>query len=605
MSYLTIEDILLIFNAYEPSRVLTWEIVRTLHPIHTAALIYLLENVGKTNKLNAFDPIELPFKQERTGESRAVITPRYNFAQSVTIKLTRVMKTTDNLPDLNELGKIRMASATDTHDQNGKLTIIGLLRMITDELYVSASQTEESNDTSVTATRGIFNSLNLNERIAAHNLSTNDYGRFLANIVNHLLPDEMHRDRNRVARLEEEPSITRKFLKFYESMSSLNKSHSRYCRNVDPNSFRCTLRPNNVILTQPIDANNLRKYMAEPYYSGIRVVINSTRTETRCYNRYGEPIPGFLHGERFESHATFEAVVLPLDRTGALRSWRYNPRPKWSKGAKPRTRRHTKIEKPDFVLKVVDVFRFEDGVLYDTPFEKRVDFIERIGGRLIQCSSYSQDQAHLEMLERDHRSSLDPFHPITGIMYRRCDSSYDEKPLIFKFRPIHYYDFFSNEFVSPTLSADKVSVIGKPLSNIHGILIDPEIVAEYRTVCIVYAHDKECYFVCKFDRDLFHFKHAGTLLRGTDISRKKPKYKRERIYVQNAKRIPMGIMLLRVYYNKEKGQMWWWEENEAHIKRDTENIEETFESSYSIVAYEDKITLSMYDVPHDDQLFKN
>jgi len=39
-----------IFDNYQPSKVLVWEIVRTMHPVHCAALLFILENVIKSNK---------------------------------------------------------------------------------------------------------------------------------------------------------------------------------------------------------------------------------------------------------------------------------------------------------------------------------------------------------------------------------------------------------------------------------------------------------------------------------------------------------------------------------------------------------------------------
>ena len=108
MSTLLVSDLLKVFDNYEPSRTRVWEIVRTIHPVHCAALLYLLENVSKSRKITT---LKLPTSEDDANavgllgsdsDSNSAPTPDrvYKTAVTPTLNLTRVTVTRQLRPCL-------------------------------------------------------------------------------------------------------------------------------------------------------------------------------------------------------------------------------------------------------------------------------------------------------------------------------------------------------------------------------------------------------------------------------------------------------------------------------------------------------------------------
>lgn len=525
MSALLVSDLLKVFDNYEPSRTRVWEIVRTVHPVHCAALLYLLENVSKSCKTAAF---KLPISDDDKESLPAIRDRVYKTSVRPTLNLTRATVTRQ----LRPVPRHGSSYTYDLRDASGNLTVIGLMHIVRDD--------------------NAFERLTLEERVVMHNLRTAHYTQFVQNVQHFLLPDDMHCNRNAFENADMR-NVTQKFLQYYHSLGVADDDDDDdnridaslyYCGNLNPKSFRYVTRPPcRQLHRRPLGLET--DYIVQPLYRGYRVVINSNDRETRCYNCYGDLIHGFLYDVRFTANATFEAIVLPLDRDKRLRSWRYG----------------VHNNKKNLAVFVVDVFRVDHRILVQLPFVERAAHIHRILG-----DSVRQQPAECtwDSLERSYHGRADLFDPVVGVVVRRKDASCADPPQAYRFNMTACYDFLTD---TVTRLAGNVSL--KEFQRIHFNLD----MADRRTVCTVYAHDDLHYYVCAFDRRRYQFVHYAALDRLTDIARIKPKYRSESIYVIGAKRLPMGVMFLRVYYS---------------------------EHDLSIVGFEHKLTTSMYDVPYED-----
>lgn len=524
-----VSDLLKVFDNYEPSRTRVWEIVRTIHPVHCAALLYLLENVSKSRKITT---LKLPTSEDDANavgllgsdsDSNSAPTPDrvYKTAVTPTLNLTRVTVTRQLRPVQHGDSYIY-----DLRDARGNLTIIGLMHIVRDN--------------------NVFERLTLEERVAMHNLRTAYYTQFVHNVQHFLLPDDMHCNRNEFESADMR-NITQKFLQYYHTLGvtdndTRSDASLYYGGNLNPKSFRYITRPPcRQMDRRPVDLES--NYIVQPLYQGYRVVINSNEQETRCYNCYGDLLQGFLCDVRFTANATFEAIVLPLDRDQRLRSWRYG------------------VHNKAMAIFVVDVFRVDHNILVHLPFDKRAAYITRIGGDNVR---QLPTECTWDSLERSYHSRSDLFDPVVGVVVRHKRDSCADPPQAYRFSMTTCYDFLTN-----TINRLAGSVSLKEFQRVHFNLD----MADRRTVCTVYAHDELHYYVCTFDRRRYQFIHCAVLDRLSDIARRAPKYRSEPIYVIGAKRVPMGVMFLRVYYSK---------------------------NDLSIVGFEQKLTTSMYDVPYQD-----
>lgn len=227
----------------------------------------------------------------------------------------------------------------DVFDKFGNMTMFGLV--------------------CATSKRYLFDQMTLTDRLVAHNFASKCYDKFLNNVRHFLLPDEYQMNRNDtmfggsttktgdtfndsvVNELEQTSKIqntqrrnnahieslvsgdlTLKFLQFYNSFGQGSRD-IEYANNLSARTFRNIIRPHTIELdTLPESVDN--KFILQPLLRGYRVVINSTQKTTRVYNCYGNLINSYLPNRLFDDHATFEAIILPVDSYGFVHSWHYN-----------------------------------------------------------------------------------------------------------------------------------------------------------------------------------------------------------------------------------------------------------------------------------------
>lgn len=520
---LLVTDLLRVFDEnYVPSRTRVWEIVRTLHPVHCAALLYLLENVKKSRSAA---PLRLPPSSPVEEEIEDTEEMVYETAVTPTLNMTRVAVTRQLIPFARDGDPY----IYDPRDASGNLTVIGLLHVVRD---------------------GAREPLTLQERVALHNLRTYYYTQFVNNVRYFLLPDDMQANRNDFGTVDAR-SVTEKFLHYYHSLAADGDKSFGY---LNPKSFRYVTRaPLRLIDARPADPE--RDYIVQPLYQGYRVVINCNERETRCYNCYGELLHGFLYNVRFTVNGaasstngslTFEAMVLPVDRDGRTRSWRYGAARTDGKKA--------------YVVVVVDVFRIDHRLLVHLPFVERSAHIRSVGGAHVRLCA----DAGWDSLERSYYGRADLYDPVVGVVIRHKRSGVGDPPLAYRFNTTACYDFLTD-----SIHRLAGSVTLREFQRVHFNLD----MVDRRTVCTVYAHDESRYYVCTFDRRRYQFVHCAVLDRLSDIARRRPKYASEPVYVVGARRMPMGVAFLRVYYT---------------------------ERDRAVVGFEHKLTASMYDVPYRD-----
>lgn len=544
MALLTTKKLFYIFQEYEPSKLLTWEIVRSFHPTHISVLLYILENVKNSSKL-------MPYAHEYVNYRKYVDNDeefnRTNviFKTDMKTKLTLLKVNSNRI--INYINDDVVSKLYETHDELDCTTIIGLFFEI---LEINAKPEHEYN-------------LDINDRIMLNNLCTNEYGKFVKNVEYFLLPDDMQNDRNKHVSIHDRRSVTERFREYFHCLhrQGINRD-LYYSGNMDVRSFRSLNRIKcKLIYERPI--REQMDYIIQPLYRGYRVVINYNEHETRVYNTYSELLQGFLYTLKLNVPVTFEAIIMPNDKNGNPCAWMYAP-----------------ISYGNYTIAIVDIFRINDKLLLNEPFENRIKYIRKLcisekcryrdSIKLILCDNRNLETNSWDKIYHDNCEKNDLLKPIVGVVFRRKLALCEEAPDSLYFPLNTFYD---------TLTNNLKKVDGDVSTRNYGQLRYNLDMSDNRTVCIVYAHDKNYYYVCKFDRFCYHFIHAARIERLSDIERKTIKYRQEPLFVLNAMQPAMGILLLRVYYNV------------YGIK------------NYKIVGCDVKLTTSIFDIPYNDELF--
>ncbi|KAE9522035.1 hypothetical protein AGLY_017555 [Aphis glycines] len=623
-----------IFDNYQSSKLLVWEIVRTVHPVHCAALLFVLENVIKNFKAKTLTYTDTN-DDGRNGDhgtrtdywDSSRPPPAYDYHRSgvtnnnedddddddecydmlcetagvvlcadrPTLSMKRCWRDYRILPEITD-------TAADTTDVEGNLTILGLVKLMQDR-NGDLSQNQHSEV----------------EVIVMHNLRTRDYAQFAKNVLHYLLPENMQRARYAVGSRGtksdvlvdtcREDGLPIRFLRFYESIS--NCSHrgngDGYYNDDDDDEhknpaavaaaagnqqpkpdqdatavttresrmFRTTYRPRPLdVFATPDGLEN--DYYVQPRYVGYHIVVNSTKTETRAYNRYGELMQNLLYRKKIDVHATFEAVLLPLDERGNQRSWRY---------VRNNDRSVTGcagiLSAEHFTLTVVDVLRVNNTVLVDRPFRERMRYAKSLAKNTDNmtvaktCCGPDATRLWSQLQRRHHTGAYDLFAPVNGVFMRLKTSPACTPAKQFMFSQSVVYDFQRDAF-------DRL--YGPCSLNVPFQSFFPLEMSETCTVVVVYAHDNRYYYTCRYDRRKFTFVHDARLDRVCVDWRERLRYRNDPIYVEGATIMPMGVAFVRVYHNA----------NPNHTAGCTPN-----RSKRCILGYEYKMTTSMYDVPYE------
>lgn len=605
-----VRDLLRLFENYQSSKLLVWEIVRTMHPIHCASMLYIMENVMRTNKTDSYDTAD----DSQTADDCCVdsTTIGDDVSQSETVLRSFIDEDADGFsigvesgdggryfePDSESVplcmrptvGSKRCVvdrqvlpeafdrRSAESETADGDLTLFGLVKLMQEQRGAAVEPKTFA------------------ERVVMHNLRTRHYTQFADNLSSHLLPDNPKMSRfsvgangssrgvcHTLADTGNFESLPVRFLKFYASFERDGNVTSPTERN--SRAFRVTRRPKPRTMYVKPAALDLRngRYYVQPRYVGYRVIVNVTGSETRTFNRFGEHVQNMLYKLKFAEnvHATFEAVLLPVDAHGRLRSWRYR-----------RPNAANVLFANSLRVIVVDVLRVHNRILVDEPFAERARYLQKLFANGNATNGESIDvvpaetargpaaetlwsRVEREYLDSATTNSFEAFAPVNGLILRCASTtraSVDSDVLQYVFAPASIYSFRTN---TVTRLHGRCSIREQFDTYFH---VET---AEARTTAIVYAHDEFHYYVCAYDRTTLEFVHYASLARIPKVT-PEPRYNRsELIYVRDARKRPAGVAFVRVYHN----------ENDKLI---------AYPGSPNrvILGYDQKLTTSMYDLPY-------
>lgn len=505
---LTTLDLLLLHNDFEPSKIRLWEFVRRFNPLHVSAYLYMLENVTRTVKAEPIMPDLESLVQDnmlnRDIRLRPMPRPHLNLARG------------------------------EYDGQSGYATSVGILSRYGEHvggadstvntLEILALLKQQRQDTVPESDRLL--------RIALHNIGTKHYAMLRRYLEHLLFSDNLQEER-------ENPQSTRSvvlnYLRYYK-MFALRERQV-----IDPRKFRYFIvpRPSRVYDRPPTDN------LCQSFYCGMHVVVNSSSAhEIRCFNRHGELMHMLTHRDKFNHSATFEAVLLPIDDRGRLRSWHY-----WD-------------YRSGYRLIITDIYRFENQLLTDVPFVERLKYRDRLRG------PYSQLAEIRSWADATAESRDDTLYSyVSGIMVRDRNAFPNEPPQAYKFPIRCAFDLYNQRLVDLTTAN-----VNAQRDYAYHFMLET---AENRTICLMYAHTDSEFYMCEYNDMIHQFEHACTLQR-MPYDVKSPVYRgSENILVLNAKSRPMGVCYIRVYYDRHG----------------------------DVYGYEAKLTVSKYDMPLVNRLF--
>lgn len=564
MATLRLLDILKIVNDFEPSRLKVWEIIRTYDYIDFAKFIYLLENVRTVRYREHITINNAALYGERVAE---MLEKQLDHVRNLEIQIgndtntfspLETQQTTascDVMPTISNLNQIRLdrsewrgievmwAKSTDnvviteqtkydlSDDAASQQTMLCQLlpgsRNITIDELMSNIRLKRIDDT------------NILERIVTHNLGTKHYREILTTISYLLLTAEQQASRNDVH--DANLSHVSQFMNFYKII------HYHHTNDFDPRGFRSLVMPKmRRVYTRnynEIYAHSQRppnRVIVQPLYQGMHLIVYSSPNETKCYTRSGELCTGLCYDLRCKVNCTFEAVLLPVDSFGMVRSWRY-----WAF-------RHT------FIMYVVDVLRYEQHVLTNRPQHIRLRYIDAIVCGNVQILKIPKKYRKWRTIEERYTRHKDMYDPIVGVVLRNGDSIIDGQieniPVEFRFNILYAFDLLEQKIIDTKqfLETDTPSPpTTQTQHNLSMLFLNFEM-SDYKTICIAYGHCDNFIYLLRYDRNIHHFVHAGCLQR-LPFEYSKLSYARtESMYVLNCRIRPMGLMYLRVYFNHDR-----------------------------------------------------
>ncbi|ATY70188.1 GrBNV gp48-like protein [Tomelloso virus] len=525
MEKLYSSDIFKIYNNREASRAKIWEMVRSFNPVEFAKLLYLLENVStSTNRV----PVQLPDSLINYCPEKWQNDCILELCDDRSIRLERGVYENENVDIFWNDGcglmgnQLKPQIAQQFENANGCDAKTSIEKLNNADNYASDFPIDDlfsyirckniiqlSNDDDDDDEKGVaFKILN-------HNIGTRVYKTLLNQIENLLLNDNYQDDRNE--QRVESSSIVTKFMQFYTTMNFKQRIDN------DARNFRNLIlaRPKRIVDRQLMSATG--EYFVQPLYQGFHVIVYSTPMETKCYSRYGELQVGLGYALRCPVPCTFEAIILPIDRYGNVRCWRY-----WQ-------------YRSGYVIYVVDVYRYKQTILLHIPFEERLPYVDLV---LRSDKSGILQNAPVDTwsnIESAYNERQDLYDPIVGVYLRQKNQTVLtlERPKAFYFNILFSFDIMKEQIVD--LRNEET------LDIVHRLHLNYEM-ADYKTICTVYGHCEKYFYLCTYNRHLQQFVHAAKLRR-SPLEYFKLKYRSDAIFVVNNQIIPRGILYLRVYYD--------------------------------------------------------
>lgn len=527
MMDLTIVDITLMFENFQSSRCKLWETIRSYNPIHVAALLYILENTVLNRKCESVELHDLRVLNSHQKPIDFCITEhptKFNTMRPVNANDGSCVFNIDSMQRqasrIIEFNGMKMEDANFTN-------VLELLELLKDEkrmnlLSEPLNQNEYQLDT---ANRVI-------SRTVLYNSTTSEWRNFLRCMIYQLFPDNLQ-----IARYDNvsnvsmtASSIVNKYLTFYKMMTqpdtfdTINSMDLKY-----------------MIIPKPVVCSRERIYstddhIVQPYYHGFYIVVNASDTSIRVYNRWSENIIVDRHIQKAlraslnSLNCSLIAILLPKDNNGNLRSWRYWP------------------YRSSCVIIIIDILRYKSRNLVALPLVERLSYLENV--RTAKSIKIIDSTKHIVDYEKHyHTHKVDLYSAIIGVVAKPKHSRLStRKNLVYRF-PIKYtFDLMTNRVVSletiPTIPQRR-------------LFFNPEL-AQYQTTVMIYNHDTEWFYACRYSVNHHQFVHWCRFQRydydNNPNDDEATKYAiSERIMVLNSP-LPLtrGVFYLRVYYNDDR-----------------------------------------------------
>lgn len=568
---LTIVDVTLLFENFQSSKCKLWEALRPYKPMHVAALLYILENLVLNRKCESVELHDLRVLNRHP-------TPKDFTLSEQTLKLnvSRPINANDSACVFNVMEherrdsriiKLNGMTMLDTKFTN----MLELLELLKDErrmnlLSEPLSQHEYQLDM---ANRVI-------SRTVLYNSTTPEWRKFLYYVMYQLFPDNLQLARyDNVSNISmTATSIVNKYLTFYKTMTqpdifdTINSMDLKYM--IIPKPRVCSRD----------ELYHKDNHIIQPYYQGFYVVINASDTSIRVYNRWSERIVVSANIQKAISEAvnglncSLIAVIVPRDELGHLRSWRY-----WH-------------YRSNCQVVILDILRYKSKSLVALPLVERLRYLENV--RSAKSIRIVDSGRHIADYEKDYaESEIDLYSAIIGVvakpMYARLSS---RDNLVYRFPMKYTFDLMTNSVVSllayrgiekddskpppPTAATvndgDPTQILETPPS--ARLFFNPEL-AQYQTTVMIYNHDSQWFYACRYSVNHHQFEHWCRFQRyDYDIDNEDDdavKYAvSEKIMVLNSPlELTRGVFYLRIYYNDDR----------------------------EYLGYDRKFTASRYDVP--------
>lgn len=486
MALLLVSDLQKMFTNYEPSKLKIWEIIRTYHPYHISALLFLLENLRSS-------------LDESIAQTDCINLDDHSYVFKKCIINTKPTLNLDACTVMHSMLPENTKNYLQTHN-DGQLTILGLL-----ELISQYAKTDH---------------LDKNEYIALFNMSTKNYKTFLYNFNSFLCPEEYQPNRNEMNE-SSTINVVDKFLQYYRNIS------------LDPQCMQATnikaltfvpRKRTKIIFTSQID--DAQDFIVQPSYRGLRVIVNSfpistkleTKTTTRVYNIYGELVYNLMYNINLNVTAIFEALLIPIDNKSRCRSWHF-----WN-------------YKQDFKIIAVDLFKIKNISYMHLPFNQRYQALVELFKNHKTVSTTAITETVSNIIHQYESSDI--LSPISGVVFRHKTSKITDDIYEYKFNMSACYNFLTNHIVPISGSCSLLNY-----KTLHFSLS----MSRFRTTVIAFSHTDKYIYTTRYDRSIHQFVPYLALERLPDTP--DPTYKSIRIYIHNSPVIVFGIAFIRIYFD--------------------------------------------------------
>lgn len=520
---LTIVDITLMFENFQSSRCKLWEIIRSYNPIHVAALLYILENTVLNRKCESVELRDL-----RVMNSHKTPVDFHLSEQTTKLNIMRPTNANDRScvfnVDQQQQRPTRVIEFNGINMKDLKFTnVLELLELLKDGKRMNLlSEPLNQNEYQLDMANRVIS------RTVLYNTTTPEWRNFLRCMIYQLFPDNLQ-----IARYDNVSNMS------MTASSIVNKYLTYYKMITQPDTFDTinSMDLKYMIIPKPVVCSRERMYsmddhVIQPYYHGFYIIVNSSDTSIRVYNRWSEHIIVSSHIQKDirESvnglNCSLIAVLLPKDARGNLRSWRYWP------------------YRTSCDVIIIDILRYKSKNLVTLPLVERLKYLENV--RVAKSIKIIDSTKHIDDYEKQYNEcDVDLYSAMIGVVAKPKYSRLSTKEsFVYRFPVKYTFDLITN-CVVPAITDDA------PNTPKRRLFFNPEL-AQYQTTVMIYNHDSKWFYACRYSINHHQFEHWGRFQR-YDHDNENIKYViSERIMVLNSP-LPLtrGVFYLRVYYNDD------------------------------------------------------